>query len=418
MFMYRQIENKMKIFFLIFLCLFTEQNIIAQDSWIMRDSVGGPGKCAVATFVIGRKAYLGMGNSNEGFKRSIYEYDPIVDDWDKMESLGNASGGGLERASPASFALNGKGYVGLGNGNNPYYRDFWQYDPITDSWAQVADYGGTGRRQTVSFTIDSLAYVGTGLDASGYTSDIWAYNPNSNSWSQIADFGGGIRKQAVAFTLGSEAYVGTGDNGGFCKDFWKYNPITNSWSSVADFPGTARYAATGIGAYPEAIVGLGYDNTLNYTADLYKYNASNNSWIQLQDFPGGARSNAGGFIIENHAYIGCGYTPAGEFVDDFYEYATLVNTDKISAVSETEMKIFPNPVFDILTIHLKSLSTDEFQIKLYDQLGRCLNNNSIDGRGLENISLDLNISNFKSGLYHLQLLSGHKILENQSFIKQ
>ena len=418
MFMYQQIECKMNIFFLIFLTLLTEQNLVAQDSWIMRDSVGGPGKCAVATFVIGRKAYLGMGNSNEGFKRSIYEYDPIVDDWDKMESLGNATGGGLERASPASFALNGKGYVGLGNGNNPFYRDFWQYDPLTDSWAQVADYGGSGRRQAVSFTIDSLAYVGTGLDANGYKSDMWAYNSNTNSWTQVADFGGGIRKQAVAFTLGSEAYVGTGDHGGFCKDFWKYNPLTNSWSAVTDFPGTARYAATGIGAYPEAIVGLGYDNTLNYTADLYKYNASTNSWIQLQDFPGGARSNAGGFIIENHAYIGCGYTPAGEFVDDFYEYATLVNTDKINAFSDAEMRVFPNPALDVLNIQLNGLPSDAYQIKLYDQLGRCMENNSIDVNGFDNMTLNLNLSEYEKGVYHLQLLSKHHIIETQCLIKQ
>ena len=348
--------------------LFITLNAKCQDVWIKRDSVNGPGKSASTAFSIGLKGYIGFGLADNGYKRSLYAYDPITDDWDKMESLGGVSGGGLERVTPVSFVINGKAYIGLGNGNNPYFKDFWEYDPATNTWTQKADFGGTGR-QAVAFAIDSFGYAGTGLDINGYTSDFWKYNPNTNSWSVIAPFGGGNRKQAVAFAMDGKGYVGTGDDGAFTNDFWIYTPSADLWTPIASFPGTPRYAATAIADFPDAIVGLGYDNTLNCTSDLWRYNANTNSWVQLADFTGGARSNAVGFVIQQHAYIGCGYSSNGQFLDDFYEYGNLININKIADNNSIKCKVYPNPVSFYCNIELEGTKTDEISLEVYNTLG-------------------------------------------------
>jgi N-acetylneuraminic acid mutarotase len=371
----------------------------AQDVWIPRDSVNGPGKSACTAFSIGLRGYIGFGLADDGYKRSLYAYDPIEDDWDKMESLGGLTGGGLERVLPVSFVVDQKAYVGLGNGNNPYYKDFWEYDPATNSWTQKADYAGTARRQAVAFAIDSLGYVGTGYDANGYKADFWSYNPTTNIWSAIADFGGGVRKQAVGFALGDKGYVGTGDDGGFTKDFWAYNPQTDVWIQKADFPGSPRYAATAVAAYPDAIVGLGLDNSLGYAADMYRYDAPSDTWVQLADFLGGARSNAVGFVIQQHAYVGCGYSSTGAYLDDFYEYGNLIQVDKLASErADFSLQLYPHPVSSHCSIKVTSaLPASLLQLEIYNTQG-ALVTDRFDVR-VNSEGWNLQVGDLPNGLY-------------------
>ena len=42
------------------------------------------------------------------------------------------------------------------------YKDFWEYDPATNTWTQKADFGGTTRSVAVGFSIGSKGYIGTG----------------------------------------------------------------------------------------------------------------------------------------------------------------------------------------------------------------------------------------------------------------
>jgi hypothetical protein len=58
--------------------------------------------------------------------------------------------------------MNGKGYVGTGAGYNGATADFWEYDPVTDTWTQKADFGGGIRRDAIGFSINGKGYLGTG----------------------------------------------------------------------------------------------------------------------------------------------------------------------------------------------------------------------------------------------------------------
>ena len=49
-------------------------------------------------------------------------------------------------------------------------------------------YGGSARRQAVGFSINNIGYVGTGESSAGLTKDFYKYDPLTNSWNQINDF--------------------------------------------------------------------------------------------------------------------------------------------------------------------------------------------------------------------------------------
>ena len=64
-------------------------------------------------------------------------------------------------------------------GNGPF-NDFYQYDPVADSWTQEANYPPGARWLVAGFGIGNIGYFGTGADANGYYSyqEFWEYSPD------------------------------------------------------------------------------------------------------------------------------------------------------------------------------------------------------------------------------------------------
>lgn len=87
---------------------------------------------------------------------------------------------------------------------------------------------GIGRKNAVGFSIGSKGYIGTGKNVETYFKDLWEYDPLTNSWTQRADFGGGDRENAVGFNVGNKGYIGTGytDDGApaYYQDFGNMIP--------------------------------------------------------------------------------------------------------------------------------------------------------------------------------------------------
>jgi len=378
--------------------LFVLTQTLAQDTWVQKDSVNGPPRSSAASFVLNGEGWVVSGLDIIDFNRKMYSYDVDQDDWDNENSIGGINGAGLNRGGAVAFSVAGKGYVGLGQGDNaPYYSDFWEYDPITTVWTQVASFGGTARRQAVAFAINDIAYVGTGQDQNGFTKDFYAYDPSTNTWTQIADFGGSARKGAVGFTMGGQGYVGTGDNGIYTNDFWQYHPSFDVWAEKAPFPGTARTGAVGWGIFPTAFIACGYDNTFNYKKDVWEYNYFGNVWTQRSNFMGPKRTNANAFVIDGIAYLGMGYN--GQYLDDFYAYTPILS------VSENEIKIdlnvYPNPATTFVNIQLSNQLPNDVLIQLFDINGKQINNINID-KQFNNIRIDFIDLPTGSYFYHIQ----------------
>ena len=59
-------------------------NIYGQNTWVQRDSVGGPPKSACVGFSMNGFGFIGLGFDQFEYKRSLYLYNSNFDDWEKM----------------------------------------------------------------------------------------------------------------------------------------------------------------------------------------------------------------------------------------------------------------------------------------------------------------------------------------------
>jgi N-acetylneuraminic acid mutarotase len=252
------------------------------------------------------------------------------------------------RYGAIGFSIGQKGYVGLGsyynvNENKTYYlNDFWEYDPVSNTWSQKANYPGGGRINATGFSIGQKGYVGMGQDYWGhYFSDFYEYNPLTNSWFQKANIPGNGRRQAVGFSIGSKGYVGTGyyfnyPNPIYLNDFWEYDPSTNTWSKKADVPTpyhgcTGRGLAIGFAIGQKGYIGTGtcFDNWSRHSrrmSDFWEYDPLRNIWTRKANFEGMERDSAVGFSIGQKGYVGTGNIccgACGYWINDWWEYDPL-----------------------------------------------------------------------------------------------
>jgi GH15 family glucan-1,4-alpha-glucosidase len=239
------------------------------NAWTQKADFGGNLREYAVGFSIGSKGYVGTGydNFNLAYKKDLWEYDPNNNTWTQKADFP-----GHERIRAVGFSVGSKGYIGTGE----YYwgigdfKDFWEYDPNTDTWTQKADFAGGLRDDAIGFSIGSKGYIGTGKNwTSDSTSimhkDFWEYNPRTNTWSQKADFAGGERYGAEGFSIGSKGYIGTQ----YDKTFWEYNPNTNIWKQKPNCPGTDRWLGVGYSIGSKGYLGLGvwYNNFWEYTPE-------------------------------------------------------------------------------------------------------------------------------------------------------
>ena len=120
-------------------------------------------------------------------------------------------------------------------------------------WAvQKADFGGGKRYAATGFTIGSKGYIGTGSDGSKNRKDFWEYDPVANTWTQKVNLGGDARYAAVGFSVGERVNLPGADHreavpelSGFCAQKGGLAPLVflglirhhNSENPPAVFPG-------------------------------------------------------------------------------------------------------------------------------------------------------------------------------------
>jgi gliding motility-associated-like protein len=200
---------------------------------------------------------------------TVYMYDPMGNTWTQKA---NFPGGGRQAA--IGFSLNGKGYLlgGFTGGSSAAY-DMWEYDPGADSWTLKGNVpGSTARNGPIGLVINNQAYVGMGCGGSGGSpySDFYRYDPVANTYTQLASIPG-ARDDCAHFAIGNFGYFGLGQAGTtVLRDFYKYDPASNTWTALNNFGGAAR--------------GWGYSETLGSApyvgagANLYGNTFFNDNW--------------------------------------------------------------------------------------------------------------------------------------------
>ncbi len=170
-------------------------------------------------FVINNRAYIGTG-SNSAPTGAWVVFDPESDRDGIPSTFGWLQMDGpninTKRVGAIAFALNGKGYFGLGydKENDKFLNDFWEFTPDDD-------------------------------------------DPTNGNWTKKADFPGLARANASAFVIGDQGYVGTGDNvrgdlesdpatftGVLFEDFYRYDPFNNKWFRQRDYTSNKGDRAT------------------------------------------------------------------------------------------------------------------------------------------------------------------------------
>ncbi|MFL0122964.1 IPT/TIG domain-containing protein [Tenacibaculum maritimum] len=217
-------------------------------------------------------------------------------------------------------------YVYLPNNNN----DFWEFNTVTSTWSQKANFIGAKRGGATHFAINGEIYIGLGVDFEPYIplvyEDFYKYNPSDNTWVQIADvpfdiYDGNKRTKTGAFVIGNIGYFTGGAFSTGDIDCWSYNSSTNIWTRIADFESprnsTASFELNGFG-YITGGTPIGGSNR----KDCWRYDPSIDSWTQIEDVGDIERGRHFSFVLNGKAYVGGGgiYNSGGSNGYDFYEF--------------------------------------------------------------------------------------------------
>jgi N-acetylneuraminic acid mutarotase len=207
------------------------------------------------------------------------------------------------------------GAVSFTIGDNAYVISAgatWQYNKPTDTWSRKATTPFAARQYAVGMAMNGMGYMGLGDHNGTLLSDWWQYDPTANLWTVKKTFPGTSRTGAVGFSLYNLGYVTAGYHSATSlpASTYQYNPVTDSWAQVASFPGTGREYAVGvtgtISGLQEGLVAGGESPTGATLSDAYAYNPSTGAWGKFQTGSGGHVFAAG--FVAGFSFFDCNVT--------------------------------------------------------------------------------------------------------------
>lgn len=327
--------------------------------WEKAPEFSGRMRNQAVSFTIGDNVYVGLGFGVDLAEyRDFKRFNKTAGTWyDVATEFPGAMVNGAQtewgRHGAVSFTaeVGGKtyAYVGLGyiapnntiDGNNPrprtYLKDFYRFDPDTETWTRVADFPGSARRDAVAFSLDNYGYVGTGrADNAELFKDFYRFDPTTGTWSGDLGFLGDQRYGGSAFVVDGAAYVCLGRNGSsYVRDVIKCIPSGNgdiTWqkmeSSLTNRPGVKQdkdydripraFAVTFVSnkgkdgqEYAYVATGEGLSSRT-----VWQYNHKRDQWHQMEDLASSAVAVVGAvsFTVDGYGYYTTGATgidPAG-----------------------------------------------------------------------------------------------------------
>lgn len=379
---------------------------------------GSEGRFNSISFTLSGKLYVGGGigkyvtastpaiNFND-----FYEYDPGTDKWTRKADLPGAT----SRASGTGFAINNKGYIGLGvqdasTTNSKYLSDLWEYDPATDKWSQKASLPQGELGGMATFVVNNKAYLvgGNTSDASGSgVNDLWEYDPATDKWAKKADYPNAeYISGPYAFTVNGKGYVAAGgirkilsDPFTNIKTTYEYDPIADKWTKKADFPGNVRGYGLSFVLNNIAFCGLGTEDFVMFYTDFYEYDAATDTWKTSNTvLPTTIKSRIHEVsgVISNKVYIGGGWSFTGsdhEYYKDFFEFTHPVAIGDINHNGSLDV-VYPNPTNGLIYVKSK---TKYAHYKLYSLTGTLIAQGDVSDRNT------IDFGKLAAGMYMLKI---------------
>ena len=383
-------------------CIF---NSAFADYWTQKADFGGTGRFLSIYFQANNKGYIGCGYDTTYYAlKDFWEYDPVSNTWTQKADFGGGT-----RAYAGSFSIGNKGYTGFGcDSTGDFYGDFWEYDALTNIWTQKTGTGAVKRLLSIGFGLGNKGYLGGGFSLTSILYDLWEYDTLTDSWTQlvIPSF---VNIGNFGLTIGNKGYTGFGidQTGAMLSSFFEYDPQSGVWTQKADFPLGYRDAVACFSVNGKGYLGTG-TSPGNLYNDFWEYDPLSNQWSQKAGFPGVPRNGTASFSINNKGYIGVGKNvtnlPVVTTYKDFWEYTP----DSTTGINEFEasgskFEVAPNPASQYTIISWQSAENKKMEITVTDANGKRVFETQLQAKTL---SFKLETSNFAPGIYFVTVDNG------------
>jgi len=341
----------------------------------------------------------GASGNDQSARDDFYQYDPNTDNWTQLNDF----------ETPRAFGIgdthDGKAYFGFGTDVFEYHNDLWAYDSQTSTWEELSSCPCTARIHPALVAINGKVYMGLGGGSGENLGDWWEYDIETDSWQEKASFPGPNRHHPYQFGIGDYVYVGLGHGNDIYNDLYRYDPATDSWTEMASLPGEARVAGTQFSHNGKGYVlsGEGDDHGPMETGEFWMYDPSINDWELLTEHPGTSRWAPASFIIDDEIYLINGMVRDFSNSNFLYQDVTYKFTlDASSSISETEnseVKVYPNPTQNLLTVELAG--AEHSTVSLLNSLGQSVL--ELTEKEQREDKVILNLSSLETGLYYLKV---------------
>ena len=300
-----------------------------RDVTIYRCAKAPEGRAAAAYTALDSSIYVFCGRSKEHIvNASILVYHADKDSWSRiLTSI-------PPRVHPTATTLNGAIYFGLGYSGEGIYkddaflRDFYRYEPATDTWTRLADYPSGNTVAAISFTDGQDIYVGFGYH--NFTHELFHYSVEQNTWTQVStsldrsDYPPRVMSP-ISGTVGQRYFVGTGHRNWVGSFLAEYLPASDSWEKRTPVPGKARHNAACTTTDDRLFVlgGWHYGDSLTngfHFEDILAYDPDNDAWSSFGTMPCGPAENHIAATIGNTIYFGLGEDQHGKLIIDLYRF--------------------------------------------------------------------------------------------------
>ena len=389
----------MKLVYVLFLCMYFQ--VQAQD-WVQVTSLPNAFNETHHSFAFSfdDMGYIVAGNSDSGMRDDFYQYDPVNDSWTELTSFPGAA-----RGFAIGDTWDGKAYFGFGYDGTSLLNDLWVFDPSNMSWTELASCPCAERTHPAMIAHNGKVFVGLGGGGSlGNLKDWWEYDIASNTWSQKDDLPSLGRHHPYQFGIGDYVYTGFGHGDGIFNDWFRYDIAVETWTQVATLPAEGRVAGTqfsydGLGY---VLSGDGDDHGSMNTGEFWAYDPLTDTWDGLPSHPEGSRWAPASFIINGEVYIING-TSFSQYVTQIYKFDLnpVLSTHELT---NSSIRIYPNPAIDIINIDVpKNLN---YEANLHDLNGRLISS-------MTNKSV-IEIQNVPHGIYLIEITdldTGQKVID-------
>jgi N-acetylneuraminic acid mutarotase len=299
--------------------------------------------------------------------KDFFKYDPVTNTWEQLPDYP-----GPDRGYGIGDVWNGKLYFGFGTDGFSLLNDLWEWDPSTNTFTQLPSCPCLARVHPAFVATNGKVYVGAG-GAAGNLNDWWVYDIASQNWTQRTNIPE-TRHHPYQFAINGDVYVGNGHR----TSWYRFNDASNTWTQVASLGTRVAGAQFSFNGKGYALSGTDNDHNRFSTGEFWEYDPVADTWTALPPHPGNSRFGPTQFVIDDYIYIAGGYNrfdPTNTMIPltTMWRYNLSPSTADIEAGEVVEEPtVFPNPTNSLLNIVMPQELSGSATIQIYNLSGQLI----------------------------------------------